>query len=210
MTTSRASTVARRARAVRRVARWAVNLLLATVVLACTAWLAPALLGYERYVITGGSMSGTFEKGSVVFERPVPVGELTVGDIITYQPPPTSGVSGLVTHRISRIQRVEGGGRLFSTKGDANEDVDPWRFELTSPTQPVVQLAVPYVGWALIALADREARMLVIGVPAVVIALGALVQLCHALVAGRSRSVDCCRTVEQADLLVARTWSATP
>ena len=35
-----------------------------------------ACFGYERYVITGGSMSGTFEKGSVAFEKQVPVADL--------------------------------------------------------------------------------------------------------------------------------------
>lgn len=215
MTAPRAFAVRRPARrpvpgAVRRAVRWVANILLATVVVACTAWLAPAFLGYERYVITGGSMSGTFEKGSVVFEKPVPVDELAVGDVITYQPPPTSGVSDLVTHRISRVQRAEGGGRLFTTKGDANTKADPWRFELTSPTQPVVEVAVPHVGWAFIALADRETRMLVIGAPAALVALGALVQLVRALVGGRPRGIDCCPTVDEGEPVVARPWSVAP
>ena len=42
-------------------------------------------------------------------------------------------------------------------------------------TTPVVEFTVPYAGHALIALADRETRMLVIGGPAALIALIALV-----------------------------------
>lgn len=158
-----------------------VNGLLLVATLAGVAYLAPSLFGYERYVITGGSMSGTFEKGSIAFERPVPVQELRVGDIITYQPPADSGVTTLVTHRIVATKVLEGGVRQLQTKGDANPDRDPWKFQLVSGTQPVVQHTVPYAGWIFVALADRQIRMLVIGVPAGLIALLSLVELGKAL-----------------------------
>ena len=122
-------------------------------------------------------MSGTYEKGSVVFEQRVPVEELAVGDVITYLPPPDSKVPNLVTHRISEITTAEDGTTMFRTKGDANEDVDPWTFALVDETQPVVRFGVPYVGWGVIALADRETRMLVLGVPAGLVALMSLIEL---------------------------------
>ncbi|GGK78347.1 signal peptidase I [Ornithinimicrobium pekingense] len=153
------------------------NLALVVVALACAAYLLPHLLGYERYVITGGSMSGSIEKGSIVFERPRPVEELAVGDVITYLPPADSGVANLVTHRIVEIETDERGELVMRTKGDANADVDPWTFSLVDDVQPVVEHTVPKVGYLLIALADREVRMLVIGVPAAIIALLALVEL---------------------------------
>ena len=62
--------------------------------------LLPGLLGYQRYVITSGSMTGTYDRGSVVFDKVVPVSDLRVGDAITYMPPPGSGPSGRITHRI--------------------------------------------------------------------------------------------------------------
>ena len=151
------------------------NLALVVVALACAAYLLPHLLGYERYVITGGSMSGSIEKGSIVFEKPRPVEELAVGDVITYLPPADSGVGNLVTHRIVEIETDERGELVMRTQGDANADVDPWTFSLVDDVQPVVEHTVPTVGYLLIALADREVRMLVIGVPAAVIALLALV-----------------------------------
>ena len=46
----------------RRAGGWVANLALVAVTLACLAWLVPSLFGLERYVITGGSMSGTFEQ----------------------------------------------------------------------------------------------------------------------------------------------------
>ena len=158
-----------------------VNLVLVALTLGAIAYLAPSLLGYERYVITGGSMSGTIEKGSVVFSRNTPAEDLQVGDVITYLPPADSGVSTLVTHRILTMEPGENGSTIFRTQGDANPDPDPWTFSLVDDEEPVVQHAVPKVGWVMIALADREVRMLVVGLPAAIIALMALAQLVGAL-----------------------------
>ena len=170
---------------VRRAGRWSVNLLMLLVVVGGAAWLAPAALGYSRYVITGGSMTGTYDKGSIVFEKPKPVADLQVGDVITYLPPADSGLSTLVTHRIAKQEPAAGGGVLFTTRGDANPAPDPWHFSLVQDTQPVVQFGVPHAGWIFIALADRQTRMLVVGVPAGIIALLALVELAGALRGGR-------------------------
>lgn len=164
-----------------RAAALATNVLLVVVTVAGLAYLVPSLLGYDRYVITGGSMAGTYDRGSLVFERQVPVDQLAVGDVITYVPPAGSGVPGLTTHRIIEVAPAPDGSRVFRTQGDANEDPDPWTFSLTAPTQPVAQFGVPHVGWVLIALADRTVRILVIGVPAGLIALASLVQLFRAL-----------------------------
>lgn len=167
--------------AARRLTTLAVNLLIAAVTLAAAAYVAPSLLGYDRYVITGGSMSGAFESGSMVLSRSVPAEDLRVGDVITYQPPPSSGVTTLVTHRIVRVGRDHLGRQVLRTQGDANADPDPWRFTLTEHEQAVVQVSVPYVGYPLIALADRETRMLIIGVPAGLVGLVSIGQLVGAL-----------------------------
>jgi signal peptidase len=160
----------------RRAASVATNLLLSLVVLAGLGIIVPGLLGYQRYVITGGSMEPTIHKGSLVFDRVVEVRDLRVGDVITYLPPASSGVPHLVTHRILSIEEEPGQPRALVTQGDANPTADPWRFQLVAGQQPVVEHAVPYVGWAFIALADRHTRTLVIGVPAGIIALLALAE----------------------------------
>ena len=150
-------------------------MVLATV--AGVGYLAPSLFGYERYVITGGSMSGTFEKGSIAFEKRVPVEDVAIGDVITYLPPADSGTNHLVTHRVISDTILPNGQRQLQTQGDANPDPDPWTFALTDDTQPVVRTTVPYAGWIFVALADRETRMIAIGVPAALIALASLVEL---------------------------------
>ncbi|HET7736858.1 MAG TPA: signal peptidase I [Nocardioidaceae bacterium] len=171
----------RKASRISRVGRYAVNTMLVLFILSGLAWLLPSVVGYDRYVITGGSMSGTFEIGSLAIEKQVPVEELEVGDVITYMPPPDSGVTNLVTHRIATMTPTEDGRTLFQTKGDANADIDPWKFMLQQDTQPVVAFTIPKLGYAFIALANPTVRLLMLGVPAAIIALLALGDLVAAL-----------------------------
>ena len=81
-----------------------------------------------------------------------------------------------MTHRIIAIH-----GDVLQTKGDAVPQKDPWKFKLDSTQQARVVFSVPYLGYPLIWLADRETRMLVIGLPAAVIGLISLGQLVSAL-----------------------------
>jgi signal peptidase len=141
------------------------------------AVLIPAALGYERYVVTSGSMEGSYDRGSIVYAESVPGESLRVGDVITYRPPGPAGAQGLLTHRIVWIGADSGGRRAFRTKGDANPAADPWRFTLDRPTQARAAFGIPYVGYGLSALAVRELRMLVVGLPALLIALAVLARL---------------------------------
>ena len=134
----------------------------------------PMALGYERYVITGDSMGDTVGRGSIVYAQAVPVGDLGVGDVITYTPPRGAGPGGRVTHRIVWAGRGTGGARAFRTKGDANAAADPWRFELAGPTQARVVAHVPWAGYVLAALSIRWLRALLIGVPAALVAVAVL------------------------------------
>jgi signal peptidase I len=139
--------------------------------------LLPGLAGYERYVITSGSMSGTYDRGSVVFDRVVPVSELRIGDVITYTPPAGAGPDGLLTHRIASISTDEFGHPVFRTKGDANNSVDPWTFTLDEPRQARVAFSVPYLGYVLAALGISFVRVILLGLPAVLVAAGILARI---------------------------------
>jgi signal peptidase len=139
--------------------------------------LLPAAFGYQRYVIVSGSMTGTYDRGALVYDKVVPTSSLRVGDVITYSPPRGAGPTGKVTHRIFAIKLDRNGNRVYRTKGDANSSPDPWQFTLDKPTQPRVVAHVPYVGWGFAALGIRQVRMLVIGVPAALIALSLLAGL---------------------------------
>ena len=160
----------------RRVGRVICALLVAAGLLFGAFLIAPGLLGWERYVIVSGSMTGTYDRGSLVFDEVVPVGSLRAGDVITYQPPPGAGSDHLITHRIVSIRDS-----VLRTKGDANAAADPWPFTLSEPTQARARFSVPYAGYLLLALADRQLRVIVLGLPALLIALVALGRLWRAL-----------------------------
>jgi signal peptidase len=130
-------------------------------------------------VIVSGSMTGTYDRGSLVFDEVVPVSALKTGDVITYRPPNGGGLTGLVTHRIVsvKVDPRAANSRVFETKGDANKVKDPWTFTLSAPRQARVAAGVPYVGFALAALARRDVRMILVGFPAGLIALASLAGL---------------------------------
>lgn len=161
----------------RRIARAFSALVLAAGLLFGGLLVLPAALGWQRYVIVSGSMTGTYDRGSLVLDEVVPVSELREGDVITYRPPAGAGPEGLVTHRIAEITTDEVGRRTFRTKGDANEAADPWTFHLPEGEQARVRLGVPYAGFALAALGKREVRVLIVGVPAALIALTSIAGL---------------------------------
>jgi signal peptidase len=125
------------------------RLLLWVVVLAPVTVLVllPIGLGLERYVMTGDSMTGSIGRGSVVFERRVPVGDLRPGDVITYQTPSSADGDLMVTHRIVSI-----GPEGIVTQGDARAVPDPWTFRPDGPALPRVVFAVPWIGWAYLSL----------------------------------------------------------
>jgi signal peptidase I len=155
----------------RRVGNALCALLIAAGILFGLFLIGPALMGWERYVIISGSMTGTYDRGSLVFDEVVPTSTLKVGDVITYKPPPDSGPKGLVTHRIVKIFRdPKTGDRVYRTKGDANPAADPWRFFLQDKKVARVVTGVPKAGFVLAALADRHIRMVIIGLPALLIA----------------------------------------
>jgi signal peptidase len=152
--------------------RLATVLCVAALVFVVGAILLPGLLGLQRYVITGGSMTGTIPKGSVIYSRITPVGRLEAGDIITFTPP---GMSGAVTHRIIALEQGPEGQPAFRTKGDFNEAADPWNpITLNEPVQARYVFHVPLLGYGLAALSVRAVRIALIGLPAVLIALSLL------------------------------------
>ena len=157
-------------RAARPVARFLIALVGVATLLFALVTLIPGMFGLERYVITGGSMAGSIERGDLAIAEPRPVSDLAVGDVITYLPPADSGITQLVTHRIIAVEPSPDG-LLFRTQGDANASADSWQFTLVGETQAVVIATVPALGWVFIALADPVHRMVLLGVPAAVIAL---------------------------------------
>jgi signal peptidase I len=124
--------------------------------------LLPIGLGLDRYVMSGGSMDsgaeGGISQGSVVFERAVPVGDLRIGDVITFRPPADAQVDGLVTHRIVGI-----GPEGIRTRGDAESARDPWMLQPQEPTLPRVVYTLPWVGYGYLVIFHPVSRLLMVG-----------------------------------------------
>ncbi len=175
---------------IRRVGRLASGAALAVAVLAAMAALAPALWGWQRYAIVSGSMTGTYDQGSLVLADVVPTRDLRVGDVITYEPPAGAGPDHLITHRIASMGRDDAGRRVFRTKGDANPVADPWTFRLDQPTQARVRVGIPYAGHVLAALGRRDVRTAVVTLPALLVAVLSLVALWRRLGAEAARRAE--------------------
>jgi signal peptidase len=119
--------------------------------------LLPIGLGLQRYVMTGDSMQGSIDRGSVLLERVVPVSDLRVGDVITYRAPASAEHQGLVTHRIVAI-----GPEGISTRGDASSSPDPWTLPTPQSTVPRVTFILPWVGYAYLLLLEPHTWVLVL------------------------------------------------
>jgi signal peptidase I len=165
--------------AARRAVRALCPVALLALALLAALMLVPALAGLDRYVITGGSMQGAYDRGSIVYEQAVPLSELRVGDVITFEPPGVTGADGTVTHRIVQItdHPDRRGVLLFRTKGDANPHPDPWQVRLEGPNQARAVFSIPYLGYGFAALGERWLRITVIGLPALLIAISMLARL---------------------------------
>jgi signal peptidase len=169
------ATIGTRARALAHVAgRGLMAVLLLATLAALAVTFVPGLMGYERYVLVGGSMEPTIHRGSLVFDEIVPVRELRSGDVITYVPP---GRSQAVTHRILSVKRGEKGGPVFRTQGDNNPAPDMRPFQLDQATQARYSFAVPYLGWVFIALGTPQMRLILLALPALLIVFFMLARL---------------------------------
>jgi len=138
----------------RMITRTAACLLSGAAAAAVLAYLVLVALGYKPVVVYSGSMVPTLKVGSLTVDRSVASANVRVGDIITFADPYVQG--RLVTHRVIRIFHTKHG-LAYRTKGDANENRDPWTVRLPGRVGRVA-FSVPVAGYALWYLHTREIR----------------------------------------------------
>lgn len=116
----------------------AVIILLMTV--AVLTFLAPHF-GWRVDTVFSGSMEPQLKVGGVAVTRPVEAEDIKVGDIVTFYSPLNEE---LISHRVIAVEDEPS--FHFQTKGDVNEDADPF----VVPAQNVVGkvcLHIPYFGY---------------------------------------------------------------
>jgi signal peptidase len=103
--------------------------------------------GWRAYIIHTGSMTGTYDSGGLVIDKPV-TSPLRVGQTITFL---HSGLSSdVVTHRIVGLK--DG---TIQTKGDANKVADTWDIRHNQVKGAVVQY-LPHMGYVVYFLKHRS------------------------------------------------------
>lgn len=119
------------------------------VVMAAFLFLAvgPRVLGYSTTTMLTGSMAPLINPGDVVVTQAVPLDQIHVGDIITYDIPVEDHRT--VTHRVVEILTDDAGVMAVRTKGDANPGRDYWTAVLDGPTASRHIFTIPYLGTAI-------------------------------------------------------------
>ncbi|GAI94887.1 unnamed protein product, partial [marine sediment metagenome] len=106
----------------------------------------PVARGSTRlFTIMGGSMSPAMGSGDVVVVTQIDPSELKVGDIIVYRRADDS--NDIVSHRV--VDVIDDGELSFRTKGDANEDPDPYLVG-SSDVVGKVTFVVPKLGYVFL------------------------------------------------------------
>jgi signal peptidase len=135
-----------------RIAAWLVILGIAAVV--TIAVLIPRVTGAMPYVVLTGSMRPTMPPGTMVVVKPVKRGDVSVGDVVTYQL--KSGEPAVVTHRVVAMGSFRHE-PIFQTKGDANDVADE-RWVRQVQIKGVKWYAVPYLGYVTAAITGEQRR----------------------------------------------------
>ncbi len=108
-------------------------------------------------------MTPAIAVGDVIITGPVdgPIsGEVAPGTVITFK-----HTRGNVTHRVYSIDGAE-----IQTKGDAVEDIDPWKVSM-SDIRGVYLFKIPYMGFATSFIQTRTGWFITIIIPAALLVL---------------------------------------
>lgn len=161
---------------------------------------APQTIGAtESYVVMSGSMEPSIMTGDVIFVYDRDPSTIEEGDVITYN---LDGQQREVTtHRVIDIVENEEGQRMFVTKGDANEEPDPYRVPPNAvvgvmPTDGV-PARVPFLGHALLFAQSRLGIVLLVFIPAGLLVVTELWSLYKEATSGDGGSTDETKTDDQ-------------
>ena len=136
--------------------------------------LAPRF-GWRVDAVFSGSMEPELKVGAVVITRPVEAEDIKEGDILTFYSPLGEK---LTSHRVIAVE--DGSSFHFQTKGDANEDADPFIL----PAENVVGKVcfhIPYFGYATQFVKTPLGFLLTLCLPGLIIVVMELRNIWHML-----------------------------
>jgi signal peptidase len=119
--------------------------------------------GWRVDTVLSGSMEPHLKVGGVVVTRPVDTAEIKKGEIITFFSPLNSK---LTSHRVVDIEPTTP--LRFWTKGDANEEGDPF-IVMEENLAGKVFLHIPYFGYVTTFLKSFLGMVLTLCVPALIV-----------------------------------------
>ncbi len=129
----------------------------------------PSILGYQMYIVAGGSMSPTFEAGSLAILEPVKPEDIVQGDIITYR---GANEAMATTHRVMEIYNEEGQ-LSFTTRGDAN-NIDDANPVLAQHIVGRVIYTVPYLGLLMDFSQTKKGLLILVIIPGALLIISEL------------------------------------
>ena len=153
-----------------RQAAWLAALAAVLVVFGLTLLaILPRAFGYSTFIVYGGSMEPSIDKGSVVVARPAAVEAIRAGDVILFRP---GDARDAVMHRVVTAREANGK-LLFTLKGDANDTADPKELELSGRGSKVIY-ALPLIGYLFDFAGSGLGRMIAIILPTLFLTYWAL------------------------------------
>ena len=132
--------------------------------------LVATALGYDLFVINGGSMAPSVPPGSLVIAERVAPARVQAGDVVTFRR--SSAPNSPVTHRVVLVEQSDAGTVLW-TKGDANDSIDA---EPLAGSEPIslVRVSLPLAGYILGFLRTLPGQVLLVIAPVLVMLVRAM------------------------------------
>jgi signal peptidase len=141
---------------------------------AVLAVFVPSIFGRTMMIVTSGSMSPSIEVGDAVYVRDAgdAASSVEVGDVITYR---KLNGAGMTTHRVIAHKWIDG--QMFlQTKGDANARPDADLIP-AGAVYGVVGMRVPNAGPALAFATSASGKLVLLGLPAVLLLISEIGRL---------------------------------
>lgn len=133
----------------------------------------PSMGPYQLYVVLSGSMSPTFDTGSLIGVEKVNPQSIRTGDIITFKSP--EDTAKIITHRVAEVHN-QNGNLSYKTWGDANNAPDP----IPVPAANLIgveKFSIPYVGYATNFASSKKGMLFLIIIPSILVTIAELVNL---------------------------------